>query len=256
MFFGSQTHFADAVRTTGTAAIGALVSLMFATLPALGQTVGDTIVVQGETLKAAPNFDAEQKGYVEDGTKGVVTAGGPQDEYFRIDLGQRKGWVSGGSVVSVKLARKVERAKEEGYGVVLVRQTFGRNSADGISVGVGLLNISKNKTIKYAEIDWKLFNSVGDPAAGENSGEATAETKLVGPIEPKDGGYTEFENLWYSPAGSCAEVREIMVEYIDGSTSTLDSGWFSFTDDLQYIATENARLTEDCSYEAQQERKN
>lgn len=145
----------------------------------------------------------------------------------------------------------IESVREKGYGIALTRQTFDRSSADGISVGIGLVNTSEGKTVKYAKITWKLFNSVGDQTPGDNSGDEVEQTRLVGPLKPGESSYTEFENVWYNSVGTCAQIQRIEVEYIDGSS-------FTFIDDLSEIASETGgvRIEGDCGYEAQQERKN
>lgn len=245
-----QTRFADKVRATSATITGFLFALIIAVLPASGQAVGDSVVIQGENLRAAPGFGAEQKGYVEDGTRGVITAEGPQDEYFRVNLGQREGWIFGSSVVTLKFARKVQKAKEEGYTVFLVRQSVQRSPYGGIDVALGVINVSQDKTVKYIDATWQLFNPVGDPVeTGLES--STAETRLVGPIEPRDTGASTFEDVWNSDVGECAVLKKLVVRHIDGSS-------FTYINDLKDIAMEdsNVRLRGDCSYEAQQERKN
>lgn len=194
---------------------------------------------------------------------------GKMEGRFRVIHEGKEGWIREEKVMSEKEEREYQREleaqrrrarqrrkylqglREKGYTIVLTRQTFAKNSADGVSIGLGVVNISQAKTIKYLRITWKLFNPVGDPAPGENTGNATAQTRLVGPINPGGTSYTEFENVWYSPTGTCAEIRGIEVEHIDGST-------FTYVNDLQDIAqqAESVRLMGDCSYEAQQERKN
>lgn len=192
-----------------------------------------------------------------------------EGSYARVKHDGKRGWLSLDLLMSEEEAREYRQKlrsqrrearqrrqylrtlRERGYTIVLARQTFRKNSADGISVGLGLANISRAKTVKYLRITWKLFNSVGEPTKGENSGRSTARTKLVGPIESGETGYTEFENVWYNSVGTCAEIRGIVVEHIDGSS-------FTYINDLNDIAreAESVRLMGDCSYEAQQKRKN
>lgn len=233
-----------------------------------------TRVTKGGALRSESSAAAQQLEKLSRGDTVGVT--GITEEYFRVKRNGETGWLKRQKIMSkeeeqdyekrVEVQRRLARQqkkqaqqrrkyfqslREKGYSIVLTRQTFEKNTADGISVGVGLTNISQDKTVKYAKITWKLFNSVGDPTAGDKSGTETAKTRLVGPVEPGESGYTKFENVWYNPVGACAEVRGIVVEHIDGST-------FTYIDDLKDIAqeAESVRLIGDCSYEAQQKRKN
>jgi len=247
-----------------------LFALLFLTTiasPTVGQAVEDTAIVDGGEVKDKPSFFGDAKLNLSRGDTVLVLQ--EKKDYSRISYGGRKGWISNRQIMSPKereeyrrkieaqrrrarqRARYIRGLREKGYTIVLTRQTLGKNSADGISVGLGLVNISQSRTVKYARITWKLFNSVGDPTEGKNSGRPIAKTKLVGPIEPGKTGYTEFENVWYSPVGTCAEIRGIQVEHIDGSS-------FTYINDLKDIAqeAESVRLAGDCSYEAQQEREN
>jgi hypothetical protein len=138
--------------------------------------------------------------------------------------------------------------RQKGYSVVLATQTFEKNSAGGINIGLGLGNISDSKTIKYVTATWRLYNPVGDPVS-KGLESSRAETKLVGPLEPGETGYTEFENVWYSNVGSCAVLEKLVVEHIDGTS-------FTYVSDLTDIAEKarGVRLEGDCSYEAQKAR--
>lgn len=189
--------------------------------------------------------------------------------YARVKHGDKEGWLSLDLLMSEEEARgyrqklrsqrsearqrrqRLQPLREKGYTILLTRQTFRKNSADGISVGLRVANISQTKTVKYLTVTWKLFNPVGEPTEGEYRRSPRARTRLVSPIDPGDKSRVEFENVWYSPAGACAEIRRIKVEHIDGST-------FTYVNGLKDIAreAESVRLIRDCSYKAQQKRKN
>jgi hypothetical protein len=178
--------------------------------------------------------------------------------------------------------RLVDKLKRKGYTVVPVFQTFGKNSADGVTLRFGVANISSTKTVKYVRSTWKLFNSVGDPVKGDNSGESIARAKLTGPLSPREAATAKFENVWYSSTATCAELRGLQVEFIDGTTfSTTDFSLFKEVSRIDQISQEitselstseilslagnlvessdvdiGFRTDGDCSYEAQQQRKN
>lgn len=243
--------------------------VLLITFPAAGQE-GESVLVNGGEIKKEAFITGDAIVRLSQGD--TVKIRGSEEDYFRVTYTEGgvewEGWLRKENVMSdderkkykKKLRAKHQRARnrrkylqrlrEKGYTIVLARQTFEKNSADGISVGLGLINISLNKTVKYARITWKLFNPVGDPTSGKNTGIATAQTRLVGPLEPGGSGYTDFENVWYSSVGTCVEVHRIEVQHMDGSS-------YVYVNDLRDIAreAESVRLKGDCSYESQQSRK-
>lgn len=204
--------------------------------------------------------------------------------YYKVESADTTGWVSKNDVPSDQEYRQnrrlVDKLKDKGYTVVPVFQTFGKNSADGVNLRFGVTNIS-DKTVKYVRSTVELFNSVGDPVEGENSGESIAKAKLTGPIKPGEAGTAKFENLWYSSTATCAELNGLQVEFMDGSTfNTTDFGLLSKASQIDRISQEATseleageilslvgnlaqnsdldigfRTEGDCSYEAQQRRK-
>jgi hypothetical protein len=213
----------------------------------------------------------------------------PLDEwytYYQVRFSDTTGWVLGNHIPSSEEykenKRLVDKLKRKGYTVVPVFQTFGKNSADGVTLRFGVANISSTKTVKYVRSTWKLFNSVGDPVKGDNSGESIARAKLTGPLSPREAATAKFENVWYSSTATCAELRGLQVEFIDGTTfSTTDFSLFKEVSRIDQISQEitselstseilslagnlvessdvdiGFRTDGDCSYEAQQQRKN
>jgi len=202
------------------------------------------------------------------GSFGVVV--GVKDNYRRVRLDSVTGWVYARRLQDPESYREKQRQemlrrraeerrrreaedhiqslRAKGYSVVLSRQTFSKDSAGGIKIGLGLGNISDSKTIKYATATWRLYNLVGDPVS-KGLDSSRAKTKMVGPMEPGETSYTEFEGVWYSNVGSCAVLEKLVVEHIDGTS-------FTYVSDLTDIAkkAEGVRLKGDCSYEAQKAR--
>lgn len=253
---------AEKVRTLFLALTVALLAL-----PAQAQLPGDTIIVKnGGAAKNNPDFFGDKAFKVSKwDTLKVVEQ---KENYLKVAKRGQEGWVNRRSIFTkaeLREARRekaeakrrkrkrrqyLEEMKSEGYTVVLLNQTFDRNSAGGIDIGLSLVNISESKTIKYATATWELHNPVGDPA--EKSLESsTAETRFVGPLEPEKTGSSTFENVWHSDVGSCAVLKKLTVEHIDGSS-------FTYVNDLKDIArlSVSVRLDGDCSYEAQQKRGN
>lgn len=243
-----------------------LVAVLLA-LPARAQSSGDTVIVKnGGAAKNEPDYFGDDKFTVSKWDTLEVT--GREDKYIQVRKEGQRGWVERRSIFTEEelrearqereAARRRERERQKylkelrsnGYTVILAGQTFDRDSAGGIDVGLSLVNISESKTVKYATATWELYNPVGDPV-GKGLNSPTAQTRFVGPLEPGKAGQSTFDNVWRSDVGSCAELKKLVVEHIDGSS-------FTYVNDLREIAklSETVRLDGDCSYEAQQKREN
>lgn len=248
-------------------------------LPSQAQLPGDTVFVKNndDAIDEPSVFGDKVFRVSEWDTLKVVEQ---EEDYLKVAKQGQKGWVSRRSILATKAElreakrrKKIRRQyfeemkaeakrrkkrrlqyfeemKAEGYTVVLSNQTFDRNSAGGIDIGLSLLNISESKTIKYATAIWVLYNPVGDPVE-KGLESSTAETRFVGPLESEEASSSTFENVWHSDVGSCAELKKLTIEHIEGSS-------FTYVNDLKDIArlSESIRLDGDCSYRAQQKRKN
>lgn len=205
---------------------------------------------------------------------------GTPSTLYKVSGGGASGWVDKADISAPRTYRanrnRVQDLRGKGYTVLPVYQSFSKNSADGITIGFAAINISTSKTVKYIRTTWELFNKVGDPVEGENSGSSTAKVRLTGPIEPMEGGSSKFENVWYSTTGVCAELRGLQIEHIDGSTVSItdlqEVTHFSEKERFQNEAALPLILSQamggdvavgedaavnvigDCSYEAQQNR--
>jgi hypothetical protein len=227
--------------------------------------VVDTALTQGGEIRDSRSVFGDTKATLAKGDTVLVLR--IIEDYTRVAHEGVRGWLSNRSIMTKPEEREYRRKivaqrrrarqkveyiqslREKGYTIAVARQTIEKNSAGGVSPGLGVVNISDSKTVKYLRVTWKLFNPVGDPTQGQNSGRSTFETRLVGPIEPEESGYSEFDNAWYSEVGSCVEIRRIEVEHIDGSS-------FTYVDDLAEISEQasGVRLRGDCSYKAQKSR--
>lgn len=230
------------------------------------QFEGDTVVVKngGNAIDEA-NYFGDKKFVVRKGD--TLSVLGRKDDYLQVKKKDLKGWINRRDVYTAdeleelrqkraakkrrkkKRRKLLEKLRSKGYTVLLGAQSFERNSAGGIEVGLSLVNISDEKTLKYATATWQLYNPVGDPVQ-KDIGSSTAQTRFVGPLKPGEAGQTTFEDVWHSNVGSCAELKKLVVEHIDGSS-------FTYVNDLKDIAqlSETIRLDDDCSYQAQQSRK-
>jgi len=206
--------------------------------------------------------------------------------YYRVKSNGKTGWVDTSSVVSPDIFNKrksiYEDLKEKGHTLAPTYQSISTNSADGISIKFAVYNFSEDETVKYVRLTWKLYNSVGDPTRGDNSGSTTAKVRLTGPVPPMEGASSTFENIWYSSTGTCAELVGLQVEYMNGrtfSTAELEKlvsvrdfyglpgtaavGFMLSTalsaalseGDAEEAKEERVLTSGDCSYRAQQKRK-
>lgn len=269
--------------------LGYIVSFLVVTLLLMGtpadafaQAVGDSVVIQGGSLRDKPSTLATSQKDVEEGVGKVLEMkddklfGKSFGKWVRVSLSDREGWFYKYSVLdeydeykaeqrrearqdSIRRARRarqdsIEQAKQrarrqhidnlqrQGFTLKLESYNLSTNSADGVSVYLRMTNISESKTIKYVDVSWRFYNSVGDPVTGQIKRRSTVETRLVGPIRPQQDASIEWENVLYSAVASCAEVRKIVVTHMDEST-------FTYINDLSDIGKRtDVPLAGDCSY--------
>lgn len=86
---------------------------------------------------------------------------------------------------------------------------------------------TSNKTVKYATFYWYPYNAVGDVmhcrTRTARRGRAAGGT-VTGPIKPgqTDGYGSRWECLWYNSTIKKAYLYEIELEYMDGTSKTID----------------------------------
>lgn len=95
------------------------------------------------------------------------------------------------------------------------------NSVGGVSVSHMYFNAS-GKEMKYITFTYVPYNSVKDMVTCTVSKKSKASGRLTGPIEPKYYGVIEWDNLWYNPTVSHVLVDEVYIEYMDGTSETID----------------------------------
>lgn len=96
------------------------------------------------------------------------------------------------------------------------------NSAGGVTLGLRWHNLS-DESIKYVEITAVPYNAVGDPIASDIGGRTIFNGRITGPIEPNSraGDFT-WRNVWYNHSAACVELTRMEIEYMNGSTLTLE----------------------------------
>jgi hypothetical protein len=235
---------------------------------AVAQSVGDSVLIRGGLLRDTSDVSAPTIKDVREAV-GKVMEVRDDGTWFRVSLSDEEGWFYEYSVLDeyeeykaeqrrearqdsiLKARRKaklkarkqhIDNLQRQGFTLKLESYDLNTNSADGVSVYLRMKNISESKTIKYVDVTWRFFNSVGDPARGQVEGQSTVDTRLVGPMRPQQDASIEWDNVLYSSVASCVEVRKIVVTHMDGST-------FTYVNDLADIAKRtDVPLRGDCSY--------
>ena len=97
------------------------------------------------------------------------------------------------------------------------------NSAGGVSVVLNLTNTG-TKTIKYAYFTFCPYNAVNDIVSDSISGKSEKLGTCTGPIGPNEtkSGIL-WENLWYNHSIQMVRIKEVTLEYMDGSKETIPS---------------------------------
>ena len=88
-----------------------------------------------------------------------------------------------------------------------------------------------DKTIKYVDFVAVPINAVGDVVSCEIRRSSTFYGQETGPYKKGQGnsGAYLWENAWYNPSITSAQIRGIEVTYMDGSSVTLKQ------DEIQYV---------------------
>lgn len=98
----------------------------------------------------------------------------------------------------------------------------GPNSQGGVSVLYTIQNVG-TKTIKYYTLYFVPYNAVHDPVACRISDATKFGGVGTGPIEPMGSQVDRLlENAWYNNTIIRAELVEVEIEYMDGSTEVID----------------------------------
>ena len=115
----------------------------------------------------------------------------------------------------------------------------GPNSAGGVSVRLSFC-ITGSKTIKYAIFRFAAYNSVGDVVADTISGQSERNGQYTGFASPNK--WVEgviWENLWYNHSISRAVIRDVTLQYTDGSKEVISGNNIEYVQGVSgcYIAT-------------------
>ena len=95
------------------------------------------------------------------------------------------------------------------------------NSVGGVSASHLFYNAS-GKEMKYITFTYVPYNSVKDMVTCTVSKKSKASGRLTGPVAPGYFDVIEWDNLWYNPTVSRILIDEVYIEYMDGTTETID----------------------------------
>jgi hypothetical protein len=111
-------------------------------------------------------------------------------------------------------------------------RTASPNSAGGVDLSIYWHNRSK-KTIKYVHWTFDAYNAVNDPVSCTIRGDRHFIGKETGPFVPGswNGGYSSWECAWYNYSIVKAKLIEAEIEYMDGTTLTLQGNQIEY---IQY----------------------
>lgn len=115
---------------------------------------------------------------------------------------------------------------------------YGANSAGGVALRFTYKNDTE-KTIKYAYFTVVPYNAVKDKVSCTVKRVSEQTVKITGPIEPNIHRTPRWENLWYNNTIRTVELKEIEIEYMDGSKEVLKGGDIRYGDPPKgcYVAT-------------------
>lgn len=96
------------------------------------------------------------------------------------------------------------------------------NSAEGIEPYFSFFNMS-NKTIKYVDFYFSVFNDVGDRCYLRYDGTYLGKVRGVGPVESYESGSWNWDSAVYytSPDASEMRIMKLVLTYMDGTTRTI-----------------------------------
>lgn len=96
----------------------------------------------------------------------------------------------------------------------------GPNSVGGISIS-GVLQNNSSKTIKYCDIKFVPYNSVGDAVSCIIGHCSEVCARFTGPLEPGKSESFLYQNMWYNCTISSVKITGADIEYMDGTKESI-----------------------------------
>ena len=116
---------------------------------------------------------------------------------------------------------KSDILKEAPYGYV-GNWGWNLNSADGVEPYFSFYNTSE-KTIKYVDFYFTLYNAVGDKCYLRYNKSYTGNVRGVGPVEPGSSGSWEWDRATHYTSADASEMKitKIVITFMDKTVKTL-----------------------------------
>lgn len=108
------------------------------------------------------------------------------------------------------------------------------NSVGGIGVQHDIYNAS-DKTMKYITFVYLAYNQVGDIVSCKTSHKQEGICKLTGPIEVNEKTNVEWNVIWYNPTITKVKIKEVIIQYIDGTEETINGADLKNIDDKDSV---------------------
>lgn len=106
---------------------------------------------------------------------------------------------------------------ERGFAVIEARPYDMSEYTDGTGMKFSFFNTSDN-TIKYITINFIGYNAVDDPVSSK--GKTLLTRRCIGPVEPFETAYYDFEYIWFTDIVNYSKIRSIVVQYKNGTSKT------------------------------------
>lgn len=118
---------------------------------------------------------------------------------------------------------QLDRIKKQGIVVPISRIYDVSEYTDGTGFEIEYYNPTQ-KTIKYITANVIGYNAVGDPVKSVRGGKVVTQipSKGVGPIAPGTSAKYTFDYTWFSDLVVTYKLAKISIQYMDGSTLTIN----------------------------------
>jgi uncharacterized protein YjdB len=129
----------------------------------------------------------------------------------------------GKAIITASAGMKTTRTSitvKEKSPISIVNISYTKDSSGGIQWNLKFRNNTK-KTINYITLLWDNYNAVGDLIYDEKTGKEYTRSKFTGPLKAGEtSGVNRNTTLFYNPTFKSVVIKEIIIEYSDGTVDT------------------------------------
>jgi uncharacterized protein YjdB len=129
----------------------------------------------------------------------------------------------GKAIITASAGMKTTRTSitvKEKSPISIVNISYTKDSSGGIQWSLKFRNNTK-KTINYITLLWDNYNAVGDLIYDEKTGKEYTRSKFTGPLKAGEtSGVNKNTTLFYNPTFKSVVIKEIIIEYSDGTVDT------------------------------------